>query len=170
MNVCWCYYVIKCSLVCGVILLFYFLTHNRILQMVTHIGFIVVFIYRFLLAHLLYYHNELRFWFPKKFMQVLLYLYIVSLIYPVMNSNSGHFICLWKLTVSHSQRKNFDHDSWSMSKCFRNTKTLNPFKGYRTIVVYWFDYSSVVRKLNLTCAGVLGILLVERRKISIHVL
>lgn len=136
MNVCWCYYVIKCSLVCGVILLFYFLTHNRILQMVTHIGFIVVFIYRFLLAHLLYYQNELRFWFPMKLMQVLLYLYIVSLIYPVMNSNSGHFICLWKLTVSHSQRKTL-----TMSKCFRfsNTETKDPFKGHWTIVVYWFD-------------------------------
>lgn len=57
-----------------------------------------------------------------------------------------------------------------MSKCFRNIKILNLFKGYRIIVVYWFDYLFVVRKLNLICVGVLGILLVERRKIFIYVL
>lgn len=44
-----------------------------------------------------------------RLMQVLLHLYIVSMIYPVINSNSAHFICFWMLTVAHSQRKNFDH-------------------------------------------------------------
>lgn len=97
------------SLSAVLLLLFYYLTHSSInITDGRTQGIIVVFIFRFLLGHLLYYQNELRVWFPTKLMQVLLYLYIVSVIYPVININSAHFICFWKLQVSHSQRKNFD--------------------------------------------------------------
>lgn len=97
------------SLSAVLLLLFYYLTHSSInIADGRTQGIIVVFIFRFLLVHLSYYQNELRVWFPKKLMQVLLYLYIVSVIYPVINNNSAHFICFWKLQVSHSQRKNFD--------------------------------------------------------------
>lgn len=138
LNVCWCYYVIKCSLVCGVILLFYFLTHNRILQMVTHIGFIVVFIYRFFIGSFVILPKWIKILIPYEVYACRFYYTCILFLWSIL---SWIAIVAISFASGSLQFLTARGKTLTMSKCFRfsNTETKDPFKGHWTIVVYWFD-------------------------------